>query len=165
MKPTLLPVLALAACLLVAGCGTNSSNNKTATGVEGKTGGHAAPPPARADGDFARDAVGRLLDGDVSIEGAYDWENLKVPGGDVGEGYREMPDEDNRQALRKAFIEKFSASFKQSGASAASLTNWREQSKNAEMATVVADAPNGKSIAVSVSHKNGQQKISEIAVR
>ena len=168
MRPPDLSALLVVSCFLIAGCGANPSN-KTGTPAAGNVNGSSTAGgttrPAKSDDAFARDTVVRLLDGDTSVEGAFDWENLKVPGSDVGAPYREMPDDENRQAFRKGFIERFSASFKETGASASDLKNWREQSKKADVTTVVADAPNGKSVVVSVSHTNGQQKVTEIIVR
>ena len=169
MKPLLRPALLIVGCLVIVGCGARPSDNTGTTAAGGNDGrgsvGGSSTQPVRGDDAFAREAVERLLDGDVSAEGAFDWENLKVPGADVGASYREMPDDENRRDFRKEFIEKFSESFKKSGASASDLKNWREQSKNADRSTIVADTPSGKTMVVSVSHANGQQKVSEILVR
>lgn len=161
-------LLAIGCCSSWA-CGAgNQSGNATS---KANANGNAAPPatapatkPAKTDAMFAKDAVEGLLNGDAAAADAFDWENLKIPGANAGEAYRTMPDEENKQAFRKDLIERYSKSFKASGSSVNSLTNWREQSKNGEITTVAADTATGKIMQVTVTHKGGQQKVSEIIV-
>ena len=49
----------------------------------------------------------------------------------VGEIYAKMPDETQKAAFRGSFIEGFSRSFKQSGANANDVSNWRVRIRNA----------------------------------
>lgn len=163
MMRKLLTALLLVSCVSIAGCGAPPAGDRSAVTDAGsaRTG---ATLPATTDVAFAQDAVERLLNGDLAVEAALDWEHLRVPGGDVGADYREIPDE-GRQASRKEFIERFSASFKETGASVSSLQHWREQSRSPEATTIIADAPSGKTVSITVSRKDGQQKVSEIAVR
>lgn len=145
-------------------CGARSRSDSATGTVNGND--SAVARPAMTEVEFARDTVERLLNGDPTVEEAFEWENLKVPGAaDAGEAYSELPDDENRPEFRKGFIEKFSESFKSSGASVADLKNWREQSRNGETIIVAADTTGGKPLFVTVVRRDKRQKISEISIK
>jgi len=168
MKQSLLLFLLAAGCCLSPGCGgakTGGGDGGAGVSRVGSAGGNsAAARPAKADVVFAREAVEGLLGGDASVAEAFDWENLKVPGADAGAAYQEMPDDENREEFRQGFIEKFSESFKQSGASVDDLKNWREQSKEGERAIVAVDTTTGKTMRVIVVRREGRQLVSELSI-
>jgi len=115
--------------------------------------------------DFARDAVERLLNGDTTVEEAFAWETLKVPGAeDAGEAYSELPDEENRKEFRKGFIEKFSESFKGAGATVDDLKNWREHARDGETIVIAVDSKAEKPLLVTIVRQDGQQKVSELFI-
>lgn len=151
-----------------AGCGSKTGNTSDAGGAakggSGAGGNTTAAKPLKDDVVFAREAVEGLLAGDVGAAESFDWENLKVPGANAGEAYREMPDEENRVEFQKGFIEKFSESFKRSGASTDDLKNWREQSREGENTVVAVDTKTGKTMRVSVVRREGRQFVSELAI-
>jgi hypothetical protein len=165
MKRLLLLLWLASICGALAGCAAKNENgnNKAATGASGNAPA-AAVAPAKTDVVFAREAVEGLLDGDQSVADHFDWENLKVPGADAGSAYRELPDDENREGFRQGFIEKFSESFKASGASVSDLKNWREQAKQGETGVVAVDTVTGKTMRVFVVRRNGRQQVSELAI-
>ncbi|HEV2882022.1 MAG TPA: hypothetical protein VGX24_12150 [Pyrinomonadaceae bacterium] len=167
MKRSLLICLLAAGCCLSSGCGgaKNQGGDSSRAGASGGQNNNAATKPAKTDVIFAREAVEGLLGGDVAAADAFDWENLKVPGApDAGEAYKEMPDDENREEFRKGFIEKFSESFKESGASASDLKNWREESREGERTIVAVDTTTGKTMRVSVVRRDGRQLVSELSI-
>jgi len=166
MKRSLLLFLLAAGCCLSSACGAKRQGGEGASnaGSRNESGNSGVGRTAKADVVFAREAVEGLLGGDAAVADAFDWENLKVPGADAGEAYREMPDDENREEFRKGFIEKFSESFKQSGASASDLKNWREQSKEGERTTVAVDTTTGKTMHVLVVRRDGRQLVSELSI-
>ncbi|HZG50496.1 MAG TPA: hypothetical protein VEZ40_00045 [Pyrinomonadaceae bacterium] len=168
MKRSLLLCLLAAGCYLSSGCGAKNRGGgdaaSNAGSADGGGGNRAATRPAKADVVFAREAVEGLLGGDAAVADAFDWENLIVPGADAGEAYAEMPDDENREEFRKGFIEKFSESFKQSGASVSDLKNWREQSKEGEQTTIAVDTTTGKTMHVIVVRRDGRQLVSELSI-
>lgn len=168
MKRLLLLLWLAAICGAVAGCAARNENgnNKAAMGASGASGNApaAAVAPAKTDVVFAREAVEGLLNGDQSVADHFDWENLKVPGADAGSAYRELPDDENREGFRQGFIEKFSESFKASGASVGDLKNWREHSKHGETNVVAVDTKTGKTMRVFVVRRNGRQQVSELVI-
>lgn len=161
---TLFLLLALCALLLPA-CKRGNGNANSANGAS-SSGNNAARAarPSKPDAEFAQETVNGLLNGDGSYADAFDWENLRVPGADAGAAYRSMPDETNRESFRQAFIEKFSESFKRTGATTSSLKNWREQGKTDEATTVTAETQTGKKFSVKVVHRDGQQLVSELVI-
>jgi hypothetical protein len=165
MKRSLLLLWLAAICCAFAGCAAKNHNgNSAATGAGGGGNNATASAPAKADAVFAREAVEGLLNGDTAVADAFDWENLKVPGADAGEAYRELPDDENRVGFREGFIEKFSESFKASGASVGDLKNWREESKQGETAIVAVDTVTGKTMRVFVVRREGRQQVSELTI-
>ena len=88
-----------------------------------------------------------------------------MPGGDVASEYNDLPDEENRAEFRRNFLKGFSTSFKASGASAASASNWREESKGDCGTQVATDSPAGNTLVFTVVRKDGRQKISELVAR
>lgn len=167
MRRSLLLFLLAALCCLSAGCGARNrgGNSNTTAGANGNSNAAAATKPAKDDVAFAKDAVEGLLEGDASVADAFDWENLKVPGADAGEAYKDLPDEENRVEFQRGFIEKFSESFKASGASVNDLTNWREQSKEGETTIVAVDTVTGKTMRVFVVRRDGRQQVSELSIK
>ena len=167
MKRSLLLLWLAVLCCAFAGCAAKNQNGnnaaKGATGA-GNNAGTASPAPAKSDVEFARQAVEGLLNGDAAAADAFDWETLIVPGADVGSEYQELPDDENREGFQQGFIEKFSESFKASGASIGDLKNWREQEKQGETTTVAVDTKTGKTMRVFVVRRDGQQQVSELAI-
>jgi hypothetical protein len=142
-------VILIALCgLLLGGC-SQASKKSVRTG-----------PPVN-DIEFAREVFTLLQDGDMAAEDMLDWEHLNMSGvADVGSMYRQINGEDARARFRTGFINGYSSSFKKSGASVASLSNWREQSRDATNTQVAADGPGGKLFLMTVTHIDGQQKVS-----
>jgi hypothetical protein len=165
MKRSLLLFLLAAGCCLSSGCRSQDQATGGAGDARRASGGDTAgAKPAKADVVFAREAVEGLLGGDTGVAGAFDWENLRVPGAaDAGEAYSEMPDEE-RAEFQKGFIEKFSESFKQSGASASDLKNWREQAKEGDRTIVAVDTTTGKTMHVTVVRRDGRQLVSDLSI-
>lgn len=163
MKRSLLLFLLAAGCCLSSACGEKNRGGEAANS-NANANAAATTKPAKTDVVFAREAVEGLLNGDTGVADAFDWENLKVPGADAGEAYSEMPDDEEREAFQKGFIEKFSGSFKESGASVNDLKNWREEAREGERTVVAADATTGKTMRVSVVRHEGRQLVSELSI-
>lgn len=121
--------------------------------------------PPKPDVDFAKEAFKLLAEGDVAAADMIDWENLNVAGMDAGASYRPLASDTAREGFRNSFIKGYSNSFKASGGSADTLTKWRELSKDSSGTVVAADAPNGNSILITVSHKDNLQKVSVLALK
>jgi hypothetical protein len=117
--------------------------------------------PAKNDVEFAREVFQLMQEGDMTVEDMLDWEHLNMIGvADVGPMYRQMDGEEMRARFRKGFINGYSSSFKKSSGRTVSLSNWREQSRTPTDTQVAADGPGGKLLLMTVTHIDGQQKIS-----
>ncbi|HUQ32950.1 MAG TPA: hypothetical protein VM095_12595 [Pyrinomonadaceae bacterium] len=154
MKGSTVILIGLCGLLLTA-CSQSGSPKKTV-----RTG-----PPVN-DVEFAREVFELLQDGDMAAEDLLDWEHLNMVGvADVGPMYSKISGEDSRARFRKGFINGYSSSFKKSGGSIVSLSNWREQSRDATNTQVAADGPGGKLLLLTVTHIEGQQKISTFELK
>ena len=162
LRATLLALLSIA-CLQAACGGRRSGEGTTAAPTPAAA--TAADVPALSDVEFAKDVFRRMAEGDPAVEPMLDWETLSMPGGDVGAEYNDIPDEENRAEFRRNFLKGFSTSFKASGGSAASASNWREESKADEGTQVATDSPVGNTLVFTVVRKDGRQKISEPVAR
>ncbi|MDQ3818494.1 MAG: hypothetical protein M3362_12575 [Acidobacteriota bacterium] len=142
--------------ILLCVCGLFFTGCK-GTGTKSTT---AASGPPKSDVDFAKDTLQLMADGSDDAADRIDWENFKTMGLDVGEQYKKTDDESARDNFRKSFIRGFSNSFKSSGGNLSTAAKWREESKDANSTVVAVDSPNGKTLLLTVTHTDGQQKIS-----
>jgi hypothetical protein len=147
-----IPVLIVLCGLLLSGC-AKSSQPAVYTG-----------PPLN-DVEFAKKVFEFLADGDETVKGMLDWEHLKMLGIDVGALYTKTSGDAARDKETSDFIRSYSNSFKQRGGSVGNFSNWREQSRDATNTVVVADVPTGQHISMTVTHINGQQKVSTMEIK
>lgn len=115
-----------------------------------------------SDAEFAKRVFQLLADGDEAAADMIDWEHLSMTGIDAGALYSKITDEGGREEFRKSFINGYSTSFKRTGGNPNVLSNWREQSRSGSDTFVAADGPNNKVLLMTVSHINGQQKVSKL---
>ena len=153
--------LAIGALALIVSVGCAS--NKTPESATGTT--SAVPANTTSAVDFAKTNFTALTKGDKSVQMAIDWDNFKSSGIHIGELYAKMPDETQKSAFRKSFIESFSKSFKDSGTRASDVSNWRVETETPTQTVVIRTAKSGKTIAITVSKSGGQQKMSGLEIR
>ena len=151
MKKSILMLIVLCG-LLLSGC-AKSSKQAVYTG-----------PPLN-DVEFAKKVFQLLGDGDEMVKAMIDWERLKMMGIDVGAMYRGTSGDDARDRETTAFIKSYSRSFKSKGGNVETLSNWREQSRDATNTVVASDSQMGQLLLITVSHLNGQQKVSVVELK
>lgn len=151
MKKSIVGLIVLCG-LLLSGC-AKGSKQTVYTG-----------PPLN-DVEYAKKFFQLLGDGDESVKAMIDWEHLKMMGVDVGAMYKATSGEDARDKETSNFIRGYSNSFKKSGGTVEALSNWREQSRDATNTVVVADVPSGQHLLITVTHINGQQKVSMVELK
>jgi hypothetical protein len=140
--------------LLFSGCKSSSKHVARAGG------------PPKNDVEFAKEVFQLLAEGDEAVEEMLDWEHMKVNGIlDVGAGYRNITEEDERDSFRKAFIKGYANNFNKSGGRVENLSNWREQSRDSSNTVVAAEGMNRKLVLFTVTHINGQQKVSTFELK
>lgn len=147
-----IPVLIILCGLLLSGCAKSSNKPYVYNG-----------PPLN-DVEYAKKTFQLLADGDETVKGMIDWEHLKMLGIDVGELYTKTSDA-QRDKETSDFIRSYSNSFKQRGGRVENFSNWREQSRDATNTVVVADVQMGQHILITVTHINGQQKVSTLEIK
>jgi hypothetical protein len=119
--------------------------------------------PPLNDVEFAKEVFRLMGEGDETVTEMVDWEHLKMLGIDVGAMYPKSGDE-ARDRFVKGFLKGYSNSFKGKGGTAESVSNWREQSRDATNTVVAADNAGGQHLLMTVTHIEGQQKVSTLAL-
>jgi hypothetical protein len=136
-------------------CGLLFSGCKSSSKQIARTG------PPKNDVEFTREVFQLLAEGDEAAAEMLDWEHLTLNGVlDAGAAYRQINDDAGRDRFRKAFIKGYADSFKNSGGKVENVSNWREQSRDSSNTVVVADGASGKLLLMTVTHIDGQQKVS-----
>lgn len=118
---------------------------------------------AKGDVTFAKSAFEALVRGDSEVAGKIDWDTLNSLGLPVGQQYVSFENEADRTNFRKGFITQFSASFRESGGSMDSFSNWRVVSHDDAHTEVAADSANG-TLKLTVSERDGVERLSAIEI-
>lgn len=118
---------------------------------------------AKGDVSFAKSTFESLVRGDSAVAEKIDWETLTSLGISVGGQYVAFKEELDRTNFRKGFITQFSASFRESGASVASFTNWRVVTHDKTHTEVAADSTSGQ-LHLTVSERDGIERLSAIEI-
>jgi hypothetical protein len=121
--------------------------------------------PPKSDVDFARDVFNLMAEGDIAAAEMIDWEHLNVAAMDAGATYRSLSSEAAKENFRKSFLKGYSTSFKSSGGKVDAVTNWREESKDADKTIVAASGPNKGTLLITVTHTDGQPYVSALELR
>ena len=113
--------------------------------------------------NFSRRIFTGLIKGNSSVQRLIDWPGFKAVGVDVGQAYSTLPNDKERADYRRAFIEKFSSGFRQTGADSKSFTNWRIYDNKGEFTVVAADykEKDNRTILFALS-KGGRKKLAAI---
>ncbi len=113
---------------------------------------------------FVRTAYGALLAGDSKAENYFDFERLTIDDDFFGGKYSQITDDDAKANLRKQFVSTVSAAFLKSGVSAddflSEKNNWRVTSRDSSRSLVCFDGPKKNTITITVSKRDGKQRIS-----
>jgi hypothetical protein len=152
MRKSILFLIAFC-CLLLSGCAKSSNVATVYTG-----------PPLN-DTEYAKKVFQLLADGDEAVKVMIDWEHLKMLGVDIGALYTKTSGDEARDKEVTEFIRGYSKSFKSKGATADSVSNWHEQSRDASNTVVAADNSRGQQLLMTVTHINGQQKVSVLELK
>jgi hypothetical protein len=140
--------------LLLGGCAKSSAPPAVYTG-----------PPLN-DTEFAKEVFRRLAAGDQEVTAMIDWENLNMLGVDVGAMYRGISAEGSaRSKFIQSFLNGYSKSFKEKGGNIENSSNWREQSRDATNTVIAADGLTKQVLLMTVTHKDGHQKVSKIELK
>lgn len=140
--------------LLLGGCAKSSTPPAVYTG-----------PPLN-DIEFAKEVFRLLAEGDDGVIAMIDWEHLNLLGVDVGQMYKGISSEgEARPRFLKGFINGYSRSFKEKGGKVENASNWREQSRDATNTVVAADNQAGQAMWITVTHIDGHQKVSKMALQ
>ena len=119
--------------------------------------------------DFARGWFLSISSGDSSAEELIDWESFIALGYPVGMDYLAMPNEEEKALYRTGFVSQYAANFQKSGGSADAFTDWTVEFDDSARTVVSATPPSGvgygyKKLTITVSKRDGGQKISAMAV-
>lgn len=117
----------------------------------------------QADVSFAKSTFTSLVRGDSAVATDIDWETLTSLGVPVGVQYLAIKTEPERESFKNGFITQFSSSFRDSGGSIDSFSNWRATSHDENHTTVTADSAKG-SVRLTVSERDSQKRLSAMEI-
>ncbi len=116
-----------------------------------------------ADVAFAKTTFESLVRGDSSVVADIDWETFNSLGVPVGPQYLAIPTEPEKERFKTGFVTQFSASFRNSGGSSESFSNWRATSHDQNHTVVTADSTEG-SLKLTVSERDSKRRISAMEI-
>ena len=117
-----------------------------------------------ADVRFAKTTFFSMVNGSAAAETMIDWETFQAMGDDLGKDYRALPNDAEKVAARKSFLMGFAASTPNIKANPGGITHWRVKSESASETIVAADMQLGAVLLITVSKRDGTQKISSIEI-
>lgn len=148
--------------LIAFGClamvATLQSCSKSGDEAGGDAGGNA-------DVRFAKTAFFSMVNGSSEVETMIDWEAFQAMGDDLGKDYRALATDAEKIAARKSFLAGFSASVPNIKANPGAITNWRVQSETPSETIVAANMQLGPVLLLTVSKRDGKQKISAMQIK
>lgn len=145
MKPILLAAGILSAALTLTQC--DKAEHEMAK-IESK-----------GDVNFAKDAFESLARGDTAAIEKIDWEMLDSMGDNVGAKYSQFPSETQKRNFEKAYVTQFASEFQAAGGTPSQFTNWRV-SYHDDIKTEVAADSNGGTVTITVTERDGKERIS-----
>ncbi len=116
-----------------------------------------------ADVGFAKSTFAALVRGDSSVANDIDWETFNALGVPVGSQYVALKTEPEMESFKTGFITQFSASFRDSGGSIDSFSNWRATSHDENHTVVTADSAEG-SLQLTVSERDSLRRLSVMQI-
>lgn len=112
---------------------------------------------------FAKSTFESLARGDSAVTTKIDWPVFTAMGNNLGADYTALTSGVEKEKLTTGFITQFSTSFRESGGSVESFTNWRVVSHDSTRTEVAADSANGV-MTIIVSERDGVERVSSINV-
>ncbi len=114
---------------------------------------------SKGDVNFAKDAFESLARGDTASIEKIDWEMLESMGEAVGTEYSQLPSETQKRNFEKNYVTQFASGFQRSGGSPGQFSNWRV-SYHDDIKTEVAADSNGGTVTITVTERDGKERIS-----
>lgn len=110
---------------------------------------------------FAKETFESLARGDAEVAKKIDWPVFTAMGDNLGAAYVGLATEVERQRFITGFITQFATSFRESGGTVDSFTNWRVTFEDSQKTEVAADSPNGV-LTLTVSERDNAKRVSSI---
>jgi hypothetical protein len=115
------------------------------------------------DVSFARSTFESLTRGDSSVAEKIDWAVFTSLGENLGATYVSFASGVEKEKFVAGYISQFATSFRESGGSVDSFTNWRVVSHDSQKTEVAADGNQGV-LTIVVSERDGIERVSSINV-
>ncbi|MDD5019647.1 MAG: hypothetical protein PHH75_04625 [Candidatus Omnitrophica bacterium] len=113
---------------------------------------------------LARQVVTDLTRGRYAVRKLIDWPNFVAFEKSIGEEYKSLPNNEEKQNYERAFIDSFKKGFREQKGSMNAFTGWRMFSqKDPNLNVVAADLAGGKIVFfVAVKSERGKRKVVEL---
>jgi hypothetical protein len=116
-----------------------------------------------ADVQFAKTAFFAMVNG-TPAETTIDWERFQAMGDDLGKEYQALASDAEKAFFRRQFLLGFAASTPNIKENPGGITHWRVQSENPSETIVAADMKKGVVLLLTVSKRDGKQKLSAMKI-
>lgn len=117
----------------------------------------------QADITFAKKTFSSLVRGNSTVLSDIDWETLNSLGVPVGPQYLAIKTEPEKESFKTGFVTQFSASFRDSGGSIDSFSNWRATSHDENKTVITANSAEG-SLKLTVSLRDSKRRLSALEI-
>jgi hypothetical protein len=118
----------------------------------------------KSDVGFAKTLLFSMVNGSAA-ESAIDWEAFQTDEQDIGAVYRALPNDAEKASFRKSFLIGFSKSTPNIKANPGGISNWRVKSETPSETIVAADMNSGVVMLLTVSKRDGNQKLSAMRIQ
>jgi hypothetical protein len=112
---------------------------------------------------FAKNTFESLARGDSAVAGKIDWPVFTFLGENLGATYMALPTGVEKEKFINGYITQFATSFRESGGSVDSFTNWRVVTHDSQKTEVAADGTTGV-VTILVSERDNMEKVSSINI-
>lgn len=115
------------------------------------------------DVSFAKGTFESLARGDSAAADKIDWPVFTFLGQNIGATYTAFPTAVEKEKFITGYITQFATSFRESGGSIDSFTNWRVVTHDSQKTEVAADGTSGV-MTILVSERDNVEKVSSITI-
>lgn len=103
-----------------------------------------------------------LGSGDDSVQNSIDWDLFRVDGHNIAAEYRQQTTDQGRRAFRDECVASFPTTMSANGYNPNILTDWKQESEDANWVVVSAIGERGRKTILTLSKRDNQRRLAAI---